>query len=166
MTEVLREVEIRQGRRPVSADDEPPAFDPRDIETAAASVRQHAGALSQSTSSGATEALRGLERFAARDYPAAISAFEAALSADQSAAATAFFLGWAFHAAGDDRQAISAWRRAAYLDPTIVPAHLALADIYERLSQPALAGQALRAGLAALPTSPELLDRLSRLERR
>ena len=60
----------------------------------------------------------------------------------------------------------SAWRRAAFLDPTIVPAHLALADAYVRLAQPALAVQAVRAGLAALPQSPELLDKLSRLERR
>jgi len=78
----------------------------------------------------------------------------------------AFLLGWAFHGAGDDRQAISAWRRAAFVDPTLVPAHLALAEIYVRLSQPALAMQALRAGLAALPQSPELLDRLHQLERR
>ena len=51
-------------------------------------------------------------------------------------------------------------------DPTMVPIHLALADVYVRLSQPALAVQALRAGLAALPGSPELTDRLSRLEQR
>jgi len=93
-------------------------------------------------------------------------AFEAALAAAPGTGATAFFLGWSFHGAGDDRQAISAWRRAAYVDPTIVPAHLALADIYIELSQPALAIQALRAGLTALPESPELRDRLSRLERR
>ena len=85
--------------------------------------------------------------------------------ADGRNAPAAFFLGWAFHGAGDDRQAISAWRRAAFIDPTIVPVHLALADIYQRLSQPALAIQALHAGLAALPQSPELLDRLSRIER-
>jgi tetratricopeptide (TPR) repeat protein len=165
VTEVVREVEVRQGRRPMSVDDEPPPFDPRDIVNGTF-ARQYAASLNQSASPAATEALRGLERLAARDYPAAISAFEAALKADQAPAATAFFLGWAFHAAGDDRQAISAWRRTAYLDPTNVPAHLALADIYERLSQPALAGQAIRAGLAAVPQSPELLDRLSRLERR
>jgi hypothetical protein len=47
-----------------------------------------------------------------------------------------------------------------------VSAHLALADLYVQLSQPALAVQALRAGLAAMPRSPELLDRLNRLERR
>jgi hypothetical protein len=165
VTEVVREVEVRQGQRPVNLADEPAPFDPRDIVNAAF-ARQYRAALSHEASPGATDGLRGLERLAARDYPAAITAFEAALSAGQTPAATAFFLGWAFHAAGDDRQAISAWRRSAYLDPTNVPAHLALADIYERLSQPALARQALRAGLTALPKSPELLDRLSRLDQR
>jgi VWFA-related protein len=167
VTEVVREVEVRQGQRPASADDDPAPFDPRDIVNGSF-ARQYAAALGQNVSPAATKAQRGLERLAARDYPAAISAFEAALGAgqpDAAAASAAFFLGWAFHAAGDDRQAISAWRRAAYLDPTTVPAHLALADMYERLSQPALAVQAIRAGLAALPKSPELLDRLSRLER-
>ena len=110
-------------------------------------------------------------RLAAADYPSAIAAFQAVLAANPSPDKTisgpaAFLLGWAFHGAGDDRQAISAWRRAAFVDPTIVSAHLALADIYVRLSQPALAIQALRTGLAALPQSPELNDRLTRIERR
>ena len=52
-----------------------------------------------------------------------------------------------------------------FLDPQLVPAHLALADAFVRLSRPALAAQVLRAGLTALPGSPELLDRLLRLER-
>jgi hypothetical protein len=43
--------------------------------------------------------------------------------------------------------------------------YLALAEAYVRLSQPALAIQALRAGLATLPGSPELLDKLSHLEK-
>jgi tetratricopeptide (TPR) repeat protein len=110
--------------------------------------------------------LKGLERLGASDYLAAIAAFQAALQGDARDAAAAFFLGWAYHGAGDDRQAITAWRRAAYTDPTIVPVHLALADMYVRLSHQALAVQALRAGLTALPHSPELLDRLSRLEPR
>jgi Tfp pilus assembly protein PilF len=88
------------------------------------------------------------------------------MSADDGNGATAFFLGWAYHAAGDDRQAISSWRRAAFLEPTLVPAHLALAELYVQLSQPALARQALRAGLEALPDSPELKERLARLDTR
>jgi hypothetical protein len=46
-----------------------------------------------------------------------------------------------------------------------VSVHLALADGYLRLSQPLLAVQALKAGLAALPSSPELLARLGQIER-
>jgi hypothetical protein len=46
-----------------------------------------------------------------------------------------------------------------------VSAHIALADAYLRLSQPGLAVQALSAGLAALPDSLELRERLARLEK-
>jgi cytochrome c-type biogenesis protein CcmH/NrfG len=77
----------------------------------------------------------------------------------------AFLLGWAYAGGGDDRAAIGAWRNAARLDPTLLPAHLALADTFIRLSEPALALQAVRSGLLARPTSPELLERLARLDR-
>jgi hypothetical protein len=52
-----------------------------------------------------------------------------------------------------------------FLDPLLVSAHLALADGYLKLAEPALAIQALRAGLTALPQSPELLDKLAMLQR-
>jgi len=185
-TEVAREIEIRHGQRPPDADVEPPvAFDPREIVNGAL-ARDYAQSLKNRSSAAALDALRGLDRLAASDYPAAIAAFQSALStapsgvgaqraavsgggaplAERESGLGAFFLGWAFHGAGDDRQAISAWRRAAFIDPSIVPAHLALADTYVQLAQPALAVQALRAGLAARPDSPELRDRLSRLEQR
>jgi VWFA-related protein len=160
VTQVVRDVEIRQGERPAAEEE---AVDPREIVTGAF-ARQYADALRAASSPAAAEALNGLDRLGVRDYAAAIAAFQKALQTSENGG-TAFLLGWAFHLAGDDRQAISAWRRAAFVDPTIVPAHLALADLYVRLSQPALAVQALRAGLAALPRSPELLDKLSRLER-
>ena len=113
-------------------------------------------------------ALRGLTRFAAGDYAGAAEALDAAFAADTDAprrALTAFFLGWVHAYRGDDRRSASAWRSAVFLDSTLVPAHLALADAYVRLSQPALAAQVLQAGLAALPESPELRDRLARLAR-
>ena len=113
-------------------------------------------------------ALRGLARFAGGDHAGAAAALEAAFAADTDAprrALTAFFLGWAYAYRDDDRRAASAWRRAVFLDPALVPAHLALADAYLRLSQPALAAQVLQAGLTTLPDSPELRDRLSRLAR-
>ena len=176
VTEVAREIDIRHGERPAVGEHrvEPPAvFDPREIVNGAF-AREYAAPLKNQSSTAASNGLRGLDRLAAGDYPAAIAAFEAVLSSPPgdgdsrllNNVAAAFLLGWAFHGAGDDRQAISAWRRAAYLDPRIVPVHLALADMYIQLSQPALAIQALRAGLTALPDSPEIRDRLSDLERR
>ncbi len=172
VAEIIREVDIRAGRRPATADDNETIgpFDPRDVVNGAF-ARAFAARLVDAGPPVGFEGTRGLERLAASDYPSAIAAFQAVLTADSPpdksvSGPAAFLLGWAYHGAGDDRQAISAWRRAAFIDPTIVPAHLALADIYVRLSQPALAVQALRAGLAALPQSPELNDRLARIERR
>ena len=164
--EVVRDVEVRSGTRPaVAEEDTLAAFDPR-LVTDGTVAREFLARQTSAASPAAPEAARALDRLGARDYPAAIAGFRAVLDAQPGNAAAAFLLGWSFHGAGDDRQAISAWRAAAFADPTLVPAHLALADIYVQLSKPALAIQALRAGLAALPTSPELLDRLSRLEQR
>ena len=111
-------------------------------------------------------ALKGLALFVREDYAGGATALAAALEADPTSAFTAFFLGWAREGAGDSRGALSAWRSAAHLDPTMVPAHLALADGYLRLSNPALAIQAIKAGLAAVPGSPELQTRLAQLEGR
>ena len=111
-------------------------------------------------------ALVGLARFADRDHAGATSALESAFETDTDAprrALTSFFLGWSYAYLEDDRQAVSAWRRAVFLDATLVPAYLALVEAYDRLSQPALAVQALQTGLTELPDSPELLDRLARL---
>ena len=164
--EVVRDVDVRSGRRPATTDvDEPVAFDPNAV-AGGVVARRFAANLAAAGTSTAADGARALDRLGARDYAASIAAFESVLASEPTNAAAAFLLGWAFHGAGDDRQAISAWRRAAFADPTLVSAHLALADIYIRLSQPALAAQALRAGLAALPQSPELQDRLNRLERR
>jgi lipopolysaccharide biosynthesis regulator YciM len=105
------------------------------------------------------------ERFAERDYAASVTLLQRASSLEPRDARVAFVLGWAERAGGDLRSAIGAWRNAATLDPRLIPAHLALADAYVQLDQPALAAQALRAGLAAVPDSPELKDRLIRIER-
>jgi lipopolysaccharide biosynthesis regulator YciM len=122
-------------------------------------------ALARSPASGAAMALRGLARFAQSDFPGAANAWTATLEADPADAHAAFLLGWARAAAGDDRSAITAWRLASLRDPTLVPPYLALIDAYMRLGQPALALQVTRSGLAVLPDSPELRDRLHRLER-
>jgi VWFA-related protein len=110
------------------------------------------------------EGLRGFTLFVREDYGNAAAALQRSLNAEQNAL-TAFFLGWAQDGAGDSRAAISAWRVAAHIDPTLVSAHLALADGYLKISERALAIQALRAGLVALPSSPELQSRLAQLEK-
>lgn len=109
--------------------------------------------------------LHGMVRFARREFGEAARFWQTCLDADASAARVAFLLGWAHAASGDDRAAVGAWRNAVRLDPGLVPAHLAIADAFTRQKNVPLAVQALRAGLAARPDSPELLDRLSRLER-
>ncbi len=116
------------------------------------------------TDTAATHALRGFALFAREDYAGAAAALQQSMGLEERAL-TAFFLGWAQDGAGDARAALSAWRSAAHLDPSLVSAHLALADGYLKLSQPALAVQALRAGLVALPTSVELQSRLQQLDR-
>jgi VWFA-related protein len=113
-----------------------------------------------------TRGLRGLALFVREDFAGAARTLTDTLQAEPQSSLTAFFLGWAHEGAGDSREAIGAWRNAVHLDPTLISAHIALADAYVRLSQPALAMQALRAGLAAVPNSPELQERLARLESR
>lgn len=114
----------------------------------------------------APHALRGLALFAREQYADAAAALRLASQAAPDSALTAFFLGWACDGAGDSRAALSAWRTTVHLDPALVSAHLALADGYLKISEPALALQALRAGLIALPESLELRSRLEQIERR
>jgi predicted Zn-dependent protease len=74
-------------------------------------------------------------------------------------------LGWAHRGAGSLTSAVSAFRNAALLDPSMIPAHLALADTYLELKQPALAVQALEAGLARQPNAVELKYMLERIKK-
>jgi len=191
-TELLRDVVVMEGTRPEPpAPLSPAVFDPsavlhgelvrnyvNDLQGRAPDSLQRAAslateqawdqvepALAGSPASGAANALRGLARFAQSDFPGAANAWTATLDADPTDAHVAFLLGWAHAAAGDDRSAITAWRLASLRDPTLVPPYLALIDAYMRLGQPALALQVTRSGLAVLPNSPELRDRLHRLER-
>lgn len=193
IAELQRDVEVRAGHAPPQAHAEPngPAASPRDVLTgeiarrwigafarstpevakaveAALKVdwkRAEAAVPTQAKQSPAGLALRGTAFYADGNYAAAADSLKESFDADPKNARTAFVLGWARAAAGDDSGAITAWRNAALLEPSLVPAHLALADIYVKLSQPALAAQALRAGLAAVPESPELKDRLARISR-
>ncbi|MEX2272115.1 MAG: VWA domain-containing protein [Vicinamibacterales bacterium] len=116
--------------------------------------------------SPAGSALRGLARLGLGEYAGAADDLRRAFDAgDRKDARAAFVLGWASAGAGRPRDAISAWRAAVFIDPLMVPAYLAMADQYMRLSEAALAAQALRTGLSAIPDSPELKSKLSEIER-
>lgn len=196
ISELLRDVTVRPGTRPPTAAVRDPAarFDPLDvlrgdvgrrlvetIRTRAADAALEAAARAagggnwpavdvalRSSSSGSADAsiLHGMAAFAKGDYAAAIAAFHAARNAGSHDAALLFVLGWANAASLDDPAAITAWRNAIVADPTLVPSYLALIDSYMRLGHPELAVQVVRTGLRELPHSPELLDRLARLEGR
>lgn len=195
VAELVREVAVLQGIRPAAARNAPAVLRPLDVLSGQVAQRyivllrdrtrgarlEAAGVFAASgdwrrveaalgpaenDTPGDAQALRGLALFARGDYGPAAHKLKAAFETDPKLAAAAFVLGWCYAGSGDDRRAIGAWRNAAMFDPSLVPAHLALADAYVRLSQPSLAAQAVRAGLTALPNSPELLGRLSELQRR
>ena len=94
------------------------------------------------------------------------SSCEAARNAGSADALTSFFLGWALEGANQRPAALGAWRSAVHLDPTLVSAHLALADGYLRMGERALAIQSLKSGLISIPSSPELLAKLQQIEGR
>ena len=112
--------------------------------------------LRQATTPAAIHAVKGFDHFARADYAAAAAELAQAMKLDQTNAATAFVLGWGVREYGCRQGSDGAWRAAAAIDPKMVPAYLALADAYLKLREPALAAQALRAGLVALPDSVEL----------
>lgn len=121
----------------------------------------------ESAATSVAAGLRGLAKVSAGDYEGAAADLRLAFEmGDRKDARAAFILGWAYLGAGASREAIGAWRAAVFLDPAMVPAHLALAEAYMRLSEPALAIQALRAGLLSVPDSPELKSKLLEIEQR
>lgn len=167
VADLTRELEIVEGTRPlppgVPAEEARPRMRPADV-LAGDFVRSARTTLRASTDSAARRATQGFDLFARAEYGPAATALAEALRFDQSNAAVAFVLGWAYDETGQARQAIGAWRAAATIDPKMVPAHLALADGYMRMAERALAEQALRAGLAAMPASPELQARLIQIQ--
>ena len=167
VADLSRQVEIHAGSAPAAtaAQNDLLRFTSRDV-LASDIVRRLQTGSRQSTAPASGHVQRGLELFASDRFAEAAGELQQALKLDQTSAGTAFVLGWAWHGAGDERQAIGAWRAAAAIDPTLVPAHLALADAYLKISQPALAQQALRAGLSALPGAVELQVRLAQIEKR
>ena len=150
VADLTRELEVVAGSMPAPPPVEPPAFHPQDVLNGDF-VRGARAALRASTTPAAVRATKGFELFAQEDYGSAAAELGEALKLDQTSAATAFVLGWAYEEAGQHREAIGAWRAAATIDPKMLPAHLALADGYLRMSERALAEQAIRAGLTAMP---------------
>ncbi len=163
VTDLTRELEVIAGKRPPPPPPIEAVFRPKDV-LESDFVRGARAALRVATTPAAVRATKGFDLFAAADYGSAAVELAEALRLDQRNAAIAFTLGWACQEAGNARQAIGAWRAATTIDPTMVPAHLALADGYLRMSAPALAEQAIRAGLAAIPGSPELQARLAQIQ--
>jgi VWFA-related protein len=169
ITELLRDVTVRAGSRTAAtvAPVVPARFDPLIVLRGDVS-RRFLEPIERRTPSSAADdlILRGAAAFAKADYGAASAAFRAAQDSGATDPALAFLLGWALAAGGDDRAAITAWRSAIVGDVTHVPSYLALVDVYSRLGHAELALQVVRSGLRVLPESPELLDRLARLEGR
>jgi hypothetical protein len=156
---VSRQLDVREGDAPVAA---AAPVDPRNAAQGPVFARAK-GEWVTAEPATAAHANKGFDLFTHGDYASAASELEQAFDRSQKSAATAFVLGWAWEGAGDDRRAIGAWRAAATADPSLVPAHLALADAYLRLRNPSLAVQALKAGLAAQPDSIELKAKLGQI---
>jgi hypothetical protein len=174
IADLTREIEIVAGARPASAptnssgsygETSPTLMRPAEI-LSGDFVRGARASLKASAAPAALRATKGFDLFAEGEYRGAAVELSEALRLDQGNAAIAFVLGWAYDATGDQRQAIGAWRGAALINPKMVPAHLAIADAYLRIAEPALAEQAIRAGLAALPDSAELQAKLAQIQGR
>ena len=122
--------------------------------------------LSRRAATSATDTVRrGLAELGREQYADSAALLGVAFDAQPDDAALAFVLGWARAGAGDRTGAVTAFRNAAVLEPAMVPAHLALADIYLALGHPALAIQAVEAGLKAVPQSVELTRLLASLKK-
>jgi Tfp pilus assembly protein PilF len=161
--ELERGVEVVAGSAPAPLPPPMPQLNPRDV-LDSDFVKNARATLRAGTTPSVVQATRGLDAFERGDYPAAATTLAAAFSELRDNAAVAFVLGWAYEGAGDHRSALGSWRAATTIDPKFLPAHLALAEGYVKISQRALAVQALKAGLAALPDSPELRSRLAKLQ--
>jgi len=119
-----------------------------------------------STNPAVRQAAGGVTQLKAGRYAEAAATFSAAFDASAAKSAPiAFLLGWAERGTGNLVGAVSAFRNAATLDASMIPAHLALADTYMTLKQPALAVQALEAGLASQPNAAELKRMLETIKK-
>jgi VWFA-related protein len=163
VADLTREVDVAAGAAPPPPPPPDPELHPRDV-LDSDFVRSARASLKASSRPAAVRSTKGFDLFEGADYRGAAEALSEALELDPTSAPTAFVLGWSYEGTGDHREAIGAWRAAATIDPKMLPAHLALADVYLRMSERGLAEQAVRAGLAAIPDSPELQARLAHIQ--
>ncbi|MBP1636383.1 MAG: VWFA-related Acidobacterial domain protein [Acidobacteria bacterium] len=112
------------------------------------------------------QTLRGLALFGTGRYDDAARALQAVLDSSPREPRVAFVLGWVHALASRETEAVTAWRNAVRQDPAMVPAYLALADAYVRLSHAELAAQVLEEGLRVVPASPELAGKLAEVKGR
>jgi Tfp pilus assembly protein PilF len=93
----------------------------------------------------------GLKALDARQYPAAIAAFEKAVAADPRDYAAHFHLGLARSMAGQNAEAAAAYRKALELKPGLYEAQLNLGVVLISLNQAAEAAAILKQAVAQKP---------------
>jgi VWFA-related protein len=173
VSELRRQITVTEGAAPAApaasapAAPAPAAPEPRDAATGDI-AQALVSAAATSASPVVRQAADGVSLLKNARYADAVSTLDAAFDANPPAeqrAAIAFLLGWAERGAGNLTKAVSAFRNAALADPSMIPVHLALADTYLQLQQPALAVQALEAGLASQPNAIELKLMLERIKK-
>jgi hypothetical protein len=139
--------------------------------TAAAAAAREAwaevlGALERAPAEDPTaQRLRGLAALATDQYALAAATLGSAFGQTRSDGRLAFVLGWANVGAGDRPGAIGAFRNAAFLQPDLIAAHIALCEAYLAGGHVDLARQAVAAGLRAVPDSVELKQLAERMGR-
>lgn len=158
VSELRRQVTVKPGSPPAYLAPTAPAA----LAQPAAPSEAGSSEIARSLTGAAAE---GVSLLKSAKYGEAVTSLSATFDANPKNAAVAFVLGWAQRGAGNMTAAISAFRNAALIDASMIPAHLALADTYVQLKQPALAVQALEAGLASQPNSVELKRMLETIKK-
>lgn len=100
--------------------------------------------------------LRGLKFFAARDYPAAATAFRASMRAAPDMFPAMVYLGACYAAGGKDKEAAGAWQTALIRAGDEIALHRLLADAHLRMGSGERALQAVERAQVRWPGDQEL----------